>query len=61
MEDRLATVIIVLFAASLLIVAGMGFYEEDVQIDDATDYVLEDLVGKYPNADVAELMDWETL
>ncbi|MCP4648111.1 MAG: hypothetical protein GY852_10345 [bacterium] len=61
MEDRLATVIIVLFVASLLIVAGMGFYEEDVQIDDATDYVLEDLVGKYPNADAAELMDWETL
>ena len=60
MQDKLATVIIVLLIVSLVIVAGMKFYEESVQIDDASDYVLEDLVGKHPNADSVEIMDWDT-
>lgn len=61
MEDRLAIAIIVLLAVSLVIIGGMKFYEAQVQIDDATDYVLEDLVGKHPTADSIEIMDWETL
>ncbi|MBD3398665.1 hypothetical protein GF412_05495 [Candidatus Micrarchaeota archaeon] len=60
MEDRLAAVIVVLVVFSLILVAGMQFYEEKVQVDDATDYVLEDLVGKHPTADALEIMDWET-
>lgn len=60
MEDRLAALIVVLVALALVIAAGTQFYEEKVQIDDATDYVLEDLVGKHPNADAVEIMDWET-
>lgn len=60
MESRLATAIAVLLIASIVIVAGMKFYEATVQIDDATDYVLEDLVGKHPTADSVEIMDWET-
>ena len=60
MEDKLATTIIVLLAVSLLIVAGMKFYEGQVQADDAADYVLEDLAGKHPGADSVEIMDWET-
>lgn len=60
MQRRLVTAIAVLLVVSLLIVAGMKFYEEKVIIDDATDYVLEDLVGKHPNAESVEIMDWET-
>ncbi len=60
MQRRLVTAIAVLLVISLLIVAGMKFYEEKIIIDDATDYVLEDLVGKHPNADAVEIMDWET-
>ncbi len=61
MQDKLATTIIVLLVVSLVIIAGMKFYEESVQIDDASDYVLEDLVGKHPAADSVEIIDWETL
>lgn len=60
MEDRLATIIVVLVIVSLLIAGGMKFYEKQVHIDDATDYVLEDLTGRYPQADAVEIMDWET-
>lgn len=60
MEEKLAVILIMLLLASLLIVGGMKFYEEDVEIGDAEEYVLEDLAQKQPLADVTEILGWET-
>ncbi len=61
MQDKLAIAIVVLLVLSLVIVAGMNFYDKKIQIDTASEYVLEDLVGKYPTADSVEIMDWKNL
>jgi hypothetical protein len=59
MEARLAFMLLLLAIASILIVGGMNFYEEQVQIGSAEEYVLEDLAQKHPEAEVVEIMDWE--
>jgi len=60
MEDRLAIALVILFALAIILVVGASFYQPTVEINDASDYVLEDLVGKHPTADSVEIMDWET-
>jgi hypothetical protein len=60
MEERLAVILLLLLAASIIIVGGMKFYEEQVQVGEAADYVLEDLAQKHPNADIVDILDWET-
>lgn len=60
MEEKLAVILILLLVASLLIVGGMNFYGENVQIGAAEEYVLEDLAQKQPGADIVEILGWET-
>lgn len=60
MSNRLTYAIIAVIIISLVIIAGMKFYESKKLDSGATSYVLEDLQSKHPEADSIQIMDWET-
>ena len=60
MSNRLTYAIIAVIVISLVIIAGMKFYESKKLDSGANSYVLEDLQSKHPNADSVAIMDWET-
>lgn len=60
MSNRLTYAIIAVIVLSLIIIAGMKFYESKKLDSSATSYVLEDLQAKHPEADSIAIMDWET-
>ncbi len=60
MASRLTYAIIAVIVISLVIIAGMKFYQSKTLDAGATSYVLEDLRAKHPDADSIQIMDWET-
>ncbi len=57
---RLVIYIFCLIVIAILIAGGMEFYKTKVLSDDARTYVLEDLRATNPNADVVEILSWES-
>ncbi len=59
-QRKLAVYIALLVAAAVLIAITTTFYETRVLSESARSYVLEDLRAKNPNADILDIISWET-